>query len=88
MDLKEGLLIQYNLVKERNERVLEGLTREELIWQPAPNGKSIGMIFSVEHGGWINISTPALIREYRLQDKASQAVVSFNPRGENDEQIS
>ena len=37
--------MQWAYEKERNEKTLKDLTRDELTWQPAPNGQSIGMIY-------------------------------------------
>ena len=49
MDFKDCIRMQYNFVAEYShgslETALKGLTREELVWQPAPNGMSIGLIF-------------------------------------------
>jgi len=43
--LQETILKQYDYVKDRNDRTLAGLTREELVWRPMPSGFSIGMIY-------------------------------------------
>lgn len=45
MDFVDCIRMQYDFVKARIERAYQDLTREEIAWQPAPNGKSIGMNF-------------------------------------------